>query len=69
MIPMTNTTTTTQIDARITELAAVIAGQAEAIARGEMMLPRASITGAVRRLADNVDTLKAWTELRDEATD
>lgn len=59
---MTNTDAVT-MKARIEELAAVIADQAEHVANGTHA---GSTSAAVKRLAENVDTLKAWAELARE---
>lgn len=42
---------------QITDLAQVIANQAEAVATGNVVGPRYS---AIKRLQNNVDTLAAW---------
>lgn len=43
----------------IAQLAGTIAAQADAIEQGTVIGP---LPAAVKRLADNVDTLKAWVE-------
>lgn len=53
-------TTTTVDTSHITQLAGTIAAQAEAIEHGTVIGP---MSAAVKRLAGNVDTLKAWVEL------
>jgi hypothetical protein len=47
----------------IAQLAATIAAQADAIEQDTVIGP---LPAAVTRLADNVDTLKAWIEQKDE---
>ncbi len=48
-------------DAQIRELAGAISDQAQAIADDTL---RGPVFGAVARLADNVDTLKAWVQAK-----
>lgn len=49
----------------IAQLAGTIAAQADAIEQGAVIGP---LPAAVKRLADNVDTLKAWVEAEEPKT-